>query len=164
MEFRYSQDETHHAVRIIQRGDQYEVLIDERRYTVTARVIDAHTLDLLIDGRYVRAKHAGLDQQRWVSLGGTPHQATRLLHRSQRHSRGEESGSLAASMPGQVTAVTVTAGERVEAGDLLIVMEAMKMEMRIVAPATGTVSAVHVAAGEQVERGQILVEVTVDRA
>jgi 3-methylcrotonyl-CoA carboxylase alpha subunit len=159
MEFRYQHDDTHHAVRIIQKDGQYEVLIGERRYAVSAREVDAHTLDLLIDGRYARAKHAGGTNDRWVAIGdGPPVNATRLMHRRRQRARGEGGGSLAATMPGLVTTVLVSAGDTVEAGQPLVIMEAMKMELRIAAPADGTVSAVHVAPGEQVERGQALVE------
>ena len=61
-------------------------------------------------------------------------------------------------MPGVVLSVAVRDGQRVSRGDLLAVVEAMKMEMRVEAPAAGTVTAVLCSAGQQVERGQRLVE------
>jgi acetyl/propionyl-CoA carboxylase alpha subunit len=66
------------------------------------------------------------------------------------------SGSLAAPMPGRVVRVSVQAGDRVAAGDELLVLEAMKMEHRIEAPCAGRVAAVHVAAGEFVAAGAVL--------
>jgi acetyl/propionyl-CoA carboxylase alpha subunit len=65
-------------------------------------------------------------------------------------------GSLIAPMPATVARVTVGAGERVAAGALLIVLEAMKMEHQIVAPVAGIVTAVHVAVGDAVDRGTVL--------
>jgi propionyl-CoA carboxylase alpha chain len=59
-------------------------------------------------------------------------------------------------MPATVARVTVGAGERVAAGALLIVLEAMKMEHQIVAPVAGIVTAVHVAVGDAVDRGTVL--------
>jgi 3-methylcrotonyl-CoA carboxylase alpha subunit len=158
MEFRYQQGDTSHAVRIIQKGDTYQVLIGDRRYDVSARDINPHTLDLLIDGRYLRATHATTGNARWVEVGDAPVHATRLLQRRQRRAKGGGSGSLAATMPGQVTAVLVAVGDVVTTGQILVLMEAMKMEMRIVAPGDGTVGKVLVAQGDQVERGQVLVE------
>jgi biotin carboxyl carrier protein len=61
-------------------------------------------------------------------------------------------------MPGRVLAVAVTAGDAVAAHDPLVVLEAMKMEMPVLAPFAATVTAVHVAAGEQVAAGAVLVE------
>ena len=65
---------------------------------------------------------------------------------------------LESPLPGQVIAVHVHAGQRVAAGDELVVVEAMKMEHAIKAPSDGVVSAVLCAAGDQVERGQALVD------
>ena len=61
-------------------------------------------------------------------------------------------------MHGRVTQVLAGAGATVEAGALLLVMEAMKMEHQILAPHAGTVRAVLAIAGEQVAARQLLVE------
>ena len=61
-------------------------------------------------------------------------------------------------MPGTVIAVAVAVGDEVTAHDPLVVLEAMKMEMPVLAPFTATVTAVHVAAGDQVASGAMLVE------
>jgi acetyl/propionyl-CoA carboxylase alpha subunit len=73
-------------------------------------------------------------------------------------------GSALAPMPGGVVRVAVTAGERVEAGALLVVLEAMKMEHAVHAPVSGTVAEVDVQIGDQVESGQCLVVVHPDSA
>jgi propionyl-CoA carboxylase alpha chain len=73
-------------------------------------------------------------------------------------------GSALAPMPGSVVRVTVTAGDRVEAGQVLVVLEAMKMEHSVNAGVTGTVTEVDVAEGDQVETGRILAVVEADTA
>jgi 3-methylcrotonyl-CoA carboxylase alpha subunit len=65
-------------------------------------------------------------------------------------------------MPGAVLEVLVNVGDEVEAGTPLVVMEAMKMEHRVMAPADGTVVAVHVEVGGRVQQGQTLVDVETD--
>ncbi|MEU6780028.1 biotin carboxylase N-terminal domain-containing protein [Nonomuraea angiospora] len=65
-------------------------------------------------------------------------------------------GSLLAPMPGSVLRVEVEPGDRVTKGQPVLVLEAMKMEHRIVAPSDGVVSDVHVEKGRQVEAGAVL--------
>lgn len=67
-----------------------------------------------------------------------------------------------AQMPGQVRAVMVNAGDRVQRGQPLVILEAMKMELRIVAETAGRVAAVSVQIGDVVERGQTLVELAAE--
>ncbi|MFV0129331.1 acetyl/propionyl/methylcrotonyl-CoA carboxylase subunit alpha [Streptomyces sp. HMX112] len=68
-----------------------------------------------------------------------------------------EPGSLLAPMPGTVVRVAdVGTGDRVEAGQPLVWLEAMKMEHRIAAPASGTLTALHAVPGHQVEVGALL--------
>ncbi|MBU2428101.1 MAG: biotin/lipoyl-binding protein, partial [Gammaproteobacteria bacterium] len=70
----------------------------------------------------------------------------------------ETAGSLKAPMNGTVVAVLVSAGQRVEAGQTLLVMEAMKMEYAIKAPVAGVVNALFYAAGDLVKDGAELVD------
>lgn len=69
----------------------------------------------------------------------------------------EAGGRVVAPMPGQVVSVAVSEGDRVRAGDVLMVVEAMKMEHEVLAPGPGTVTAVRFAPGERVEEGVELV-------
>ena len=69
----------------------------------------------------------------------------------------EQSGSLQAPMPGRVVEVASAQGDEVEKGQVLVVMEAMKMEHGLRAPHSGRVASVLAAPGEQVESGQVLV-------
>ena len=71
-----------------------------------------------------------------------------------------EPGSLIAPMPGSVVRVEVTAGRRVSAGQPVLVLEAMKMEHQIAAPADGLVAEVLVGPGDQVQAGDVLATVT----
>ena len=60
-------------------------------------------------------------------------------------------------MPGTILDVKVQAGQSVKKGDVLVILEAMKMETEIVAPADGTVSKILVKAGDSVDTGAALV-------
>ena len=69
-------------------------------------------------------------------------------------------GMVKAPMPGLVVRVEVTEGQVVEAGDGLVVVEAMKMENELRAPHRATIERIHVTAGERVEKGAPLVSLT----
>lgn len=73
--------------------------------------------------------------------------------------RHHDEAALSAPMPATVLAINVTPGQAVKAGDVLVVLEAMKMELAVTAPQDGTVSAVSCRVGELVQPGVPLVEV-----
>ena len=63
---------------------------------------------------------------------------------------------ITAPMPGTILAVNVTSGSAVKKGDVLMILEAMKMENEIMAPCDGTVTSVSVTKGAAVESGTLL--------
>ena len=65
-----------------------------------------------------------------------------------------------APMQGLVVSIDVSSGQKVKAGETLIVLEAMKMENPIVAPVDGTVAGIHVSKGDTVETGALLVSLS----
>ena len=65
--------------------------------------------------------------------------------------------TVSAPMPGNILKVNVTVGQTVKEGDLLVVLEAMKMENEIFAPKAGTVAAVNVTKGQSVDTGATMV-------
>ena len=64
---------------------------------------------------------------------------------------------VAAPMPGSIASISVRVGQRVAAGDVMLTMEAMKMEAAVHAPRDGTVSAVLVSLGQTVDAKDLLV-------
>ena len=62
-----------------------------------------------------------------------------------------------APMPGNILDVRVSAGQAVKSGDVLVILEAMKMENEIMAPADGVVASVHVKKGDTVNSNDLLV-------
>ena len=71
-----------------------------------------------------------------------------------------EDGVISAPLPGVVSDLRVSRGDSVDAGDVLLILEAMKMENEIHAPSGGVVEEVYVGVGEQVGRGAPLVKVS----
>jgi len=92
------------------------------------------------------------------ALGGESWSLENTLHvPAARRGVGAGAGILA-PMNGRIVSVHAKAGDRVEANEVLVVLEAMKMEHQLAAPANARVKAVHVAAGNQVSPGKLLIE------
>ena len=149
------------------KGEQvgYQVIIGHKRYHVVLQKRDNHTLAFSVDGEHkqlhlaagsgpesgVNKRSLWFDGHTWEVMKVDPRR------RGQQRSVQQESGALTASMPGQVREVLVAEGQAVRRGDPLVILEAMKMEMRISATEDGVVMALNCAAGDVVERGQTLV-------
>jgi propionyl-CoA carboxylase alpha chain len=119
------------------------------------------TLALAVDGRRVHGAVHGATPEHphglvggaiWVATAGTDVELTPLA-RFPDAAAAQRVGGLTAPMPGKVLAVHVALGDVVEEGQLLLVLEAMKMEHRVTAPHAGTVTGISVAAGDQVSGG-----------
>ncbi len=112
-------------------------------------------IDVEIDGRRRRARvtRAG-DRLIVQSAAGD----LELVEKPRFHVPGadEGAGGFVAAMPGKVIELRVAVGDRVSAGDTLVVLEAMKMEHPMRATEDGVVSEVRVAEGDQVEAGAVL--------
>jgi acetyl/propionyl-CoA carboxylase alpha subunit len=106
-----------------------------------------------------RAWVAGPPDAPWVYFGGRVYRLEVGPAGRARTPRVDVHGALAAPMPATVRAVLVSVGDRVARGDVLIILEAMKMELPLRAGADGLVTVVRCTPGELVQPGAPLVEV-----
>ncbi|MBW3576615.1 MAG: ATP-grasp domain-containing protein [Actinobacteria bacterium] len=165
---------TAHALVVGGRGDRLRVQVGGSSHdvVVTADEPLLNRLDLEVDGREAATRvaidvsdrpHGEGGEVVWVHTSGvttwfgvvapTRHPQRRLL---------TAGAALTSPMPGTVTSVPVTAGDHVDGGQVLVTVEAMKVQHPVRAPAPGTVTAVRVAAGDVVDADQPLVEVGPD--
>ena len=156
-------------------GRNLEVTLDGSGVTVDGSAVDAHLAE--VPGTPVRLVTIGDAQHRaivrrgaqrgqytiWV--GGFRYEVEALDERTRtiRDLSAATAGPagpapLRAPMPGLIVRVNVEPGDRVQAGQGIVVMEAMKMENELRAQAAGTVRAVHAKPGSAVEKGALLVE------
>jgi 3-methylcrotonyl-CoA carboxylase alpha subunit len=140
-------------------GNGYTASLGDRLLPVEViRAADGE-LRLVVDGGPVRALVSSEGARRWVTIAGRTWLLTRSAGPGAAGHVAHLSGELLSPMPGQVRAVQVTMGQSVSKGQTLLVVEAMKMEIRVVAPRDGLVKSLRVQQGQTVERDQLLVEI-----
>jgi biotin carboxyl carrier protein len=155
-------------------GREIEVEVDGDQVTVEGAtrmaslrpVPGTTTRQLLIEGHPTTLTMRSGGRGQWsLEIGGDRWEVEVMDERT-RHIRSLTAGAerkrgpviLRAPMPGLVVRVLVEPGQEVPVGAGLVVLEAMKMENELKAPAAGIVRAVRAQAGQAVEKGQVLVE------
>jgi acetyl-CoA/propionyl-CoA carboxylase, biotin carboxylase, biotin carboxyl carrier protein len=140
---------------------------DGESHSLTAS-LDGDRLIVALDGLrteyLVATQDSGGTGQIWLSGGGRTAMIEEVREAPVRPD-DEHSGDaeLTSPMPGSVVAVGVQDGQRVDTGDVVVIVEAMKMEHALSAPVDGVVELL-VAVGDQVKVGQPLARITAGRA
>jgi propionyl-CoA carboxylase alpha chain len=144
-------------------GRDAHIEVDGER--VDGRVLGARpgSVDVVIEGVRRWFHVATYGDEVYVDSPAGEHRL-RAIPRFPETSEALAAGSLVAPMPGTIVRVLAKEGAAVTAGQVLVVIEAMKMEHQIVAPATGTVRAVSVEVGQSVDAGAVLVVLDEDSA
>jgi 3-methylcrotonyl-CoA carboxylase alpha subunit len=156
-----------HGMRLtLERGEMREALLlspdgdseslHGRRVRLAGVSVTGDGVAAVLDGELYRA--------RWYRRGAHLHVWIRDLHhemtiedpRTQEFAASTASGGLTTPLPGVVSAVPVREGQAVAAGEVLMVIEAMKMEHSIIAPYEGVVRTIHFAPGDRVPEGSEL--------
>jgi 3-methylcrotonyl-CoA carboxylase alpha subunit len=122
---------------------QYKGKINDLAHQVS--IDDAY---VIVDGHRQAVQYRVDGERYWVHVGGEHYTVDWLNPMPAPKERSANEGALRAPMTGKITSVAATVGQSILKGDLLLTMEAMKMEHRIFAPYDGTVIAVHFGVGE----------------
>jgi len=141
-------------------GKSYRATLEDKDVAIEVLHAEGGKLDLLIDGKRVITYISSDNARRWVTINGQTFVLTKSSGaRRGGHGHHHAAGELTAPMPGQIRALNVSEGDAVTKGQTLLVLEAMKMEIRVQAPFGGMVKKLSVKQGQTVEREQILVEI-----
>ena len=110
-----------------------------------------------VEGKNKISHIARFEDTWWVHLNGRSHEVT--LHEKGGPESLASEGSLTAPMPGTVLETMVKKGQRVRNGQALMILEAMKMEHRVLSPIDGEVTIIHYSEGDKVSMGDTLLEI-----
>ncbi|MGH8288160.1 MAG: acetyl/propionyl/methylcrotonyl-CoA carboxylase subunit alpha [Steroidobacteraceae bacterium] len=124
--------------------------------------VTASTVSAVLEEERYGARWFRRSPQLHVWIGDTHHEFLIEDPRTREFTATASTGGLTTPLPGVVSAVAIREGQVVAAGEVLMVIEAMKMEHRITAPYDGVVSAIHFARGDRVPEGSELL--TLSRA
>ncbi|MCA9791845.1 MAG: hypothetical protein KC910_08615 [Candidatus Eremiobacteraeota bacterium] len=152
--------------RYVHESTDQEVLLEPieggYRATLEGRSLEFSTVDgvAILKGRNLpyRVYHDG--QRVWVWLAGRVHSFEPVSTTARRTQGAVGAGGgdvVKASMPGKILELRVAPGQTVEAGQVVVVMESMKMELTIASPRNGVIAKVACQAGEMVGLGAELV-------
>ena len=153
-----------HRVELFRVGQGWRCKLNGRELPLDVISTQNGLLSILIDGKSYEVKQENTATEANIVVGGERFGAVvrdpRSL-RSRRSSAGAEEGvkKITAPMPGKVVRILAPAGTAVEAGQGVLVIEAMKMQNEMKSPKTGTVKKINAVEGAAVEAGQVLAEI-----
>ena len=143
-------------------GDTVEVTVARDSQTwhlgdLECQIMADGRLKLTVNGVTKFAHSTKVGDVWWVHIDGHVF----CIEKTEAGSNDDDSqGGMVAPMPGKIIDVLVEQGQSVTAGDLLLVLEAMKMEHRIVANMDGVIGMLKLTPGDQVQQGDVLVEIS----
>ena len=151
-----------HTVELEPGPAGYRIVLDGQPLDANAALVAPSTVSVLIGGQSYEV-HVTPTHDEQIKLQSGPHEFTAELRdprawQGRRHGALEAEGrqQIAAPMPGKVIRVLVNAGDEVEAGQGLLVVEAMKMQNEIRSPKKGKVERLQVKEGQAVNAGEVL--------
>jgi 3-methylcrotonyl-CoA carboxylase alpha subunit len=156
--FVFQEGEIRHAVTARRRGGGFELEFADKRRQVRSYRREGQRLTARLEDATVEGSVVRVGSRIEVFLPGEHHVLE--MHDPLRQELAVESraGDLQAPMPGKIIAIFVAAGDAVEKDSPLLILEAMKMEHTIRAPARGRIARIHCRVGEQVGEGAELIE------
>lgn len=161
MLYRFQFGEQVLEITLEREGQGLRASVEGQEYPLEVLDTQPGQLSLRFDGRPVTLYWAAQNGQKWISLDGCTYCLEPPRPRRKQAAASLESGGQAvrAPMPAQVREVQTAEGEPVEPGQTLLLLEAMKMEIRVRAASRGTLKRLLVSAGQQVEKDQLLAEI-----
>ena len=148
-------------VSALSRANAWSITVGDDLFAVEIAGRDGPALRARINGRTVDAVAVARQTHLALAVGAKRLQFQRTLAGETDEGAGG-GGRITAPMPGLVVDVLVSEAQKVSEGDVLAILEAMKMQHPITAPVSGTVERVAATAGEQVGSGDLMIEIAAE--
>lgn len=153
-----------HRVELARDGEGWRCKLDGRDVAIDVTSTQEGVLSILMGGKSYQVKQEITAAETNIVVGDRRFPAAVRDPRSLRSRRSSDGGGhgpkkITAPMPGKVVRIVAPVGTEVEAGQPVVVIEAMKMQNELKAPKKGVVKKINVAEGAAVEAGQALAEV-----
>jgi biotin carboxyl carrier protein len=161
MKLRSAADGREREVQIVAReGSRVRLAIDGREVVAEVNALSDGAAVVSIDGRRFRVFAVRRKAAIAVAVGPQVYELIETDESAPHRAHGLLAPEVTAPMPGKVLKILVREGQAVEAGDTLLVLEAMKMETELSAESAALVKRVAVAEGEMVDHGALLIELS----
>jgi len=155
----YEHENHVYNVTVERREKQYFIMYDNTEYTVEAEEIKPGYLKIKLGDRVIKCVITEGDKEKFVFVDGDVFNVKPVELTGVKKTK-EKEGDLSSPISGKVVNVKVKNEDKVKKGDILMVIEAMKMEYLIRAPYDGKIKKVNFKEKDQIEIGEITVELT----
>ena len=154
----YEHENSVYNVSVERRDKYYFVTYDNTEYKVEAEEIKSGQLKIKIGDRIIKAIITEGGKEKFVFVDGNVFKVRPVELTGHKKTKKKKEGNLSSPISGRVVKVNVKNGENVKKDEVLMVIEAMKMEYLIRAPFDGKVKKVNFKENDQIEIGQITVD------
>ena len=153
-EVRLRRDDNNEYYVVIKNQDE-----DEQEIQVTAKVLGSGQFQFTLDNIVYKCSVAKDGDVRFIHLDGADYELRKVTEFEEEFEETEDEGSLSSPMPGRIVKLLVKPGATIKKGQDLLVVEAMKMENKVISPFDGIVKEIFFSEGDQIEANIPLMEI-----
>ena len=153
-EVRLRRDDNNEYYIVIKNQDN-----DEQEILVTAKVLGSGLFQFTLDNIVYKCSVAKDGDVRFIHLDGADYELRKVTEFEEEFEETEDEGSLSSPMPGRIVKLLVKPGAKIKKGQDLLVVEAMKMENKVISPFDGIVKEIFFSEGDQIEANIPLMEI-----
>jgi 3-methylcrotonyl-CoA carboxylase alpha subunit len=155
----YEHNNLVYNVTVERRENQFFIVYDNNEYTVTATELKPGQLSIQLGNRVIKSIISEGGDNKFVFIDGSIYKVKRIELTGRKTTERKE-GDLHSPISGTIVSCKVKDGSLVKKNDVILIIEAMKMEYLIRAPYDGKVTKIHFKEKDQIEIGQLTAEIT----
>jgi biotin carboxyl carrier protein len=153
----YEYDNHLYNVKVERKGKEFYIAYGDNEYTASALEDKPGQLKIQVGERIIKALVSEGEENKFIFIDGNVYQVKRIELTGQKKVQKKE-GDLNSPISGTIVNIKAKEGTRIKKGEVIMVIEAMKMEYLIRAPYKGLVKKIHFKEKDQIEIGQITAE------